>query len=70
MNRAGKIVLSVIGLFILLLLLALTRDRDTGPYFGVTSLPTEKKLAYNIVVEPASIDPQKSKDNNIFNYKN
>ena len=63
MSRNGKIIFSVLGLGVLVMVLALSRGKDSGPYFGSTTAPTDDSLKYNILIEPTSIDPQLPKDN-------
>ena len=66
MSRNGKIIFSVLGLIVLAMVLALSRVKDSSPYFGSTTAPTNGSLKYNILIEPTSIDPQLPKDNNSF----
>src|SRR6185369_5399201 len=63
MSRTGKIVFSVLGLIVLVMVLALSRGKDSSPYFGSTTAPSDSSLRYNLQVEPVSIDPQVPKDN-------
>jgi ABC-type oligopeptide transport system substrate-binding subunit len=64
MNRGRKIILSVLGLVVLVLVLALSRGKDNSPYFGSTTAQGNSRLNYNILAEPPSIDPQIPNDNN------
>src|SRR5689334_23014304 len=63
MSRTGKIVFSVLGLVVLVMVLALSRGKDNSAYFGSTTVPKDSSLRYNIQIEPTSIDPQLPNDN-------